>query len=304
MTLVVAVASPKSIWMLTDRRLSFGNGKVRDDARKMMFLETNDGTALLGYSGLGSTGRTEPSEWMVRVLRGRNAPLEVSLGLLKQAVIKHLRPHLSRLEMPGHSIVVAAFRDGQPRIYTIDLLVDKKAKKYQYRFTRHVTQMFEKHGEKAERGVLIAIGGSGAITLLNPRHWVKELRKLIKAHDVGRLPPGVIASYLAGINHKVHLATKDGTVGDRCIVAWRPTAGHTQEYFSGTQPEVQTEMVFMPQVSRGRDMGALLKVLHANAMEGFKIRHKVEIPGLHVVTTACLNEELAKLPEDPGETLE
>jgi hypothetical protein len=48
---LVAATSLESIWMLTDRRLSFP-ARFRDDARKMMALETNDGLALLGYAGL------------------------------------------------------------------------------------------------------------------------------------------------------------------------------------------------------------------------------------------------------------
>ena len=81
MTLVVAVTGSKSIWLLTDRRLSFPSRAAKDDARKMLLLETTDGTALLGYAGLGATALgTEPGDWMARVLRGRNHPLEQSLG--------------------------------------------------------------------------------------------------------------------------------------------------------------------------------------------------------------------------------
>ena len=62
MTLIVTVNGPESIWLLADRRLSFGgNRKPRDDAIKILALETTDGVALLGYAGLGLTVReTEP----------------------------------------------------------------------------------------------------------------------------------------------------------------------------------------------------------------------------------------------------
>ena len=143
MTLVVAAASPKSIWMLTDRRLTFRAQAPRDDARKMMFLQTVDGTAMLGYAGLGFTGRTEPSDWMARVLRGRNVPLENALDILKQAVITHLRPHVDRLwqDRPGHTIIIPAFLNRKPRIYTIDLITYGKTRKFAYRYTRHITPM-------------------------------------------------------------------------------------------------------------------------------------------------------------------
>ena len=79
MTFILAVRGPKSIWLLADRRLSYEGRLPKDDACKVMFLETTDGVAILGYAGLGATARgTEPSDWMSAVLRGRNFPLDVS----------------------------------------------------------------------------------------------------------------------------------------------------------------------------------------------------------------------------------
>ena len=89
MTLVVTVIGSESIWLLADRRLSFKDRPPKDDARKVMFLETTDGVAILGYAGLGVTGLgTEPADWMTAVLRGRNLPLEQSLEALTEAMKK------------------------------------------------------------------------------------------------------------------------------------------------------------------------------------------------------------------------
>ena len=76
MTLVVTINGPETIWVLTDRRLSSKGKAVKEDALKVMFLETTDGVAILGYCGLGATAnQTEPSNWMSAVSRGRNLPL-------------------------------------------------------------------------------------------------------------------------------------------------------------------------------------------------------------------------------------
>ena len=70
MTLVLTVNGPETIWLLADRRLSYEGRSPKDDARKVMFLETTDGVAILGYAGLGATARgTEPADWMSAVLR-------------------------------------------------------------------------------------------------------------------------------------------------------------------------------------------------------------------------------------------
>ena len=108
-TLVVAVNGPESIWLLADRRLSYKNRPPKDDARKVMFLETTDGVAILGYAGLGATALgTEPSDWMSAVLRGRNLPLEQSLGVLAEAMKKQLPRHIVRMPVdgrPAHNVV-------------------------------------------------------------------------------------------------------------------------------------------------------------------------------------------------------
>ena len=97
MTLVATINGPETIWVLADRRLSSGSRVVREDARKVMFLEATDGVAILGYCGLGATGQgNEPSNWMSAVLRGRNLPLEQSLGVIadamKEQFPRHARP--------------------------------------------------------------------------------------------------------------------------------------------------------------------------------------------------------------------
>ena len=62
MTLVLSITGPETIWVVADRRLSFADRAPADDARKIMFLESTDGIAILSYAGLGCTARgTEPA---------------------------------------------------------------------------------------------------------------------------------------------------------------------------------------------------------------------------------------------------
>jgi len=113
MTLVVGITNEASIWLLTDRRLSYDDGSHIDDARKLLVLETTDGIALLGYDGLGATVLgIEPGDWMSRVLRGRNIGLEKSLSVLTRAVRGKLPRHqlgLSCIGPPLHNVMIPAF---------------------------------------------------------------------------------------------------------------------------------------------------------------------------------------------------
>src|SRR5687768_3446657 len=124
MSLVLTVNSSESIWMLADRRLSYRGRPSKEDGRKLMSLDTSDGVAILGYAGLGATASgTEPADWMSAVLRGRNLPLEQSLGALAAAMKREFPRHLIKFprDAPaGHNILVPAFLNGEVRLYTID----------------------------------------------------------------------------------------------------------------------------------------------------------------------------------------
>ena len=124
MTLIVAAHGTRVTAAAADRRLS-GNGRTKDDARKLMFLETTDGIAILGYAGLGATAHgTEPADWMSAVLRGRNLPLEQCLAALANAMKERMPSHLTRLP-PGpaaHNVVVPAFLGETAKLYAISIV--------------------------------------------------------------------------------------------------------------------------------------------------------------------------------------
>ncbi len=199
MTLVVAAISKKSIWLLTDRRVSCGARTLTDNARKLLFLETTDGVALLGYAGLRSTAfQTEPGDWMARVLRGRNLPLEQSLSALADAVRAKIPGHLRPL--PAHFIFVPAFLGGDPRLYSIDIVRPPGRTDYFFRYARHVTSWPSAGwaSTKAYRNCWLRRSSPIARSEV-----VRELLKIVAAHDAGRITPQAVASHLARLNYQV-----------------------------------------------------------------------------------------------------
>jgi hypothetical protein len=137
-TLVVSVVGRESIWLLADRRLSSEGRSPKDDARKVMFLGTTDGVAILGYAGLGATALgTEPADWMSAVLRGRNLPLEQSLGVIAETMKKQFPPHMVRMPAPAHNVIIPAIVGNELRLYSIDLAFAPDRKSYAFRYTRH-----------------------------------------------------------------------------------------------------------------------------------------------------------------------
>jgi hypothetical protein len=203
-TFALTVNGPEMLWSLTDRRLSYDNDAPRDDGRKVMFLDTTDGQAILTYAGLGATARgTEPADWMKNVLRGRNLPMEGSLEALAVAAKKQLPAHL--LQFPGtqhisHSIAATAFVEGEPRLYTTEITFTLDRKQCWFRHARRLTTR-SKGGLGPPR---VAGTGSGASCLFGQQEQVRQLLHLVNACDRKRLSPYDVADYLAGLNLYIH----------------------------------------------------------------------------------------------------
>jgi hypothetical protein len=108
-TLVLSVHSRDSLWLVVDRRLSYGGRRPPiDDAVKVMHLETTDGVGLLAYAGLGATSQgTQSSEWINAVLRGRERlTFEQALGVLSAAANKELPKYPARMPGGAHFIII------------------------------------------------------------------------------------------------------------------------------------------------------------------------------------------------------
>lgn len=308
MTLILTVNGPKSIWLLADRRLSYKGRKPKDDARKVMFLETTDGVSILGYAGLGATALgTEPSDWMSKVLRGRKLPLEQSIGVLADAMQKQIPRHLVKMSLPGdpaHSVVIPAFLENQVRLYTIDLAFAPDRKSYNFRYTHHVTETAT--SQIINKPPKFSIGGSGAAYLQKNTKWKRKLTSLINAYDRNKIQPYAVADYLAKLNHEVSLGTKDNSVGPNCIIAWRNRrkegvhkgrGAHCS--YTGISRDSNTPS--LPTIMNGLDIVAITGIMIPIISEHSKATQEGKLP--KELDKDTLNKALARLPDKPDENL-
>ena len=304
MTLVLTVNGPDSAWTVADRRLSYAGRPTKEDARKIMLLETTDGLAILSYAGLGSTAKgIEPADWMSKVLRGRNLPLEQSLGVLAEAIKKQLPRHLLGLPVhgePTHSVIASGFVNNESRVYTIDMELEGRSR-YHFRYTRHVIkETISKNRMVAARFVG---GGSGALYLSRERGWKRSLLQLVKANDRGQISSRVLADHLARLNWRVHLGLADRSVGPRCIVAWRHrkggrhhNGGGGQQFYTGVTRDRDSPS--LPHIANGMDLHALYEVMMPHFIRSMR-------PGEPTVELDkdAINADLALLPDQPDENL-
>jgi hypothetical protein len=307
MTLVLSVNRPKTIWMLVDRRLSYRGRPPKDDARKLMHLETTDGDAILGYAGPGATARgNEPADWMSNVLRGRNVTLEQSLGFIADAMKRELPKHLIHLRqiaLPAHQIIVPSFVNGVPQLYSIDLVLDLRGGKSHFSYTRHRVDGAFRKNDSIPR---IALGGSGGVFLLRrPKEWVRPLLRAVRAHDADKISALRVADELARINLDVASKIPGQSVGPNCIVKWQYRKEGTRNGGGGHQS--YTGLVRdaagpgYPTITRGTDLNALIEVMLPRIMKNFEA---LRIGGPdRELDTESINAQLAKLPHQPDERL-
>jgi hypothetical protein len=298
MTLVLTIQGREAIWLLADRRLSFRRQVPRDDARKIMVLNTIDAVAIMGYAGLGMTAAgTEPSDWMTRVLRGRSLTFEHSLNELARAAEKQLPRHLKKIERgfgsARHAVVVTAFVGGEARCYSIDVGLGLGGEPI---------GRYRRYRQESGGCPRVAVFGSGQSYLQRDLSWRRPLLNWVRYYDRRMVGALVVADKLARLNEEVHLA--DGMVGPRCIVVWRNRegavrgAGGHQFYNAG---ERELESGLLPGISRGMDVNALLKVMIPDAHRALSnmLKGKPAIEDLDEV-----NRQAARLEMGPDEQLE
>jgi hypothetical protein len=304
MTLILTVNGPETIWMLADRRLSYPDRPPKDDGRKLMFLDTKDGGAILGYAGLGATAKgTEPADWMSAVLRGHNLPLERSLEVLATAFQKQLPKHLLRMSStiePSHSVYIPAILNGEVRFYIIDIALNPDRKTYKFRHTRYIVT-----DSQPPRTPRLAIGGSGAYYLNRDRTWIRDLLHLVRAYDEQKVTPTAIADYLASLNYKVHRELRDNTVGPRCIIAWRNKksgvhkSGGEHRHYTGLTADKNSPM--LPTISCGMDIKAVIETSMPHILAAMPQEQAPD--SAPPLDGDALNADLARLPEHPDEEL-
>jgi len=310
-TLVLSLLGRNTMWVVVDRRLSYGeNGPPpRDSATKVMRLQTDDGVGLLAYAGLGASAHgTEPSAWMSSTLRGRRLTFEESLGVIAEAATRELPVHLAQIEGSAHSIIVPAYLRGQgARLFSIDNVLDRATGQHRYRFVR-----WERTKDSQDPGFAITLAGTGGVWLSQKRQkllWKSSRHSLLhakRAHDRGKLSDRAVADQLAAINFSAHQAVPE-TVGPTCVVVWtrRPGAPgdgvNAHQFYSGLDRVTDHGMI--PAISNGMDWSALGQVIASEFQRSISEANWPESDGPIDLDDERLNERLAELPSDPDEHL-
>ena len=282
MTLVIALTGKKSIWLATDRRLST-TSRQWDSAVKTIALDGIDGSALLGYAGLGATGRQiEPSIWMRDLLVGHGGlTVEQALGVIAEAMKAEMPSQLRK--MPGrkiHGVLAPALINGVPQLYSISIDLGRSGADSKFIFTRHV------RSEPGNHAARLGVAGSGANYLPPEKLWYRNLFRLLIAHEKGQVSAETIADELASLVKST--SNKDTFVSEDCIVQWRSNSGGFQFYSQGARVHQNAEI---PTAANGMNLNAIMNALLPIVQDGFAAFRRGDA---HELDTARIQTELNK----------
>lgn len=268
-TLVLSLQSRDTIWVVADRRLSYpAPFSPRDDAVKMLVLETLDGISVLAYAGLGATTRKmQPSAWMNNVVRGLGGlSIEQALAVLADAANEELGPFLPHVG--SHTVIAPSFITNHgPAAYVID---DRPVGGIHiHNFVRLTSD------KRVRRPPPILLAGTGGAHLERTKStWQRPLRSLAAACDRRAVTEEAVADELARLALKVHRDIGDQSVGPSAIVIWRrrpdakPGPGGAHQFYVDGQRVAPDAAI--PMISNGLDVAALAKItLEAHIAAGF-----------------------------------
>lgn len=255
MTLIMALHGAKSVWLCTDRRLTYPTN-IRDDGCKVLSISGTDGVALLGYSGLGdSLAKTQPSDWMNDVLKDQHGlTVAQQLGLIADATKLHMPAQLALMNgTQFHAALASAIVNGEPCLYAMSIELRGIGLPPNFVFNRYCPPP------------RFAFAGSGADYLNDENKWTRDILRIVGRVESGHVNPLAVADRLAAMNETV--ASKDLFVSEECIVAWHHNGGCHQLY-NGAKRGAQ-EPFFLPIMSNGVDGRDLAKLMMPLGLQQF-----------------------------------
>jgi hypothetical protein len=212
----------------------------------MLHISGTDGDALLGYAGLGtSLAGTQPSDWMNDVLAEHHAlSIESQIGVIANAMKADLPPQLRRMAgAQAHHLIATAIVSGEPRLYGVGLALCPLGGDPSFIHTRYART------ESGGPPPRFAVAGSGVNHMPKGKAWARDILRVVRGVEAGRVNPLAVADRLAVLNAEI--ASRDKYVSSNCIVTWRMGGGSTQ-FYDGRQ-RVKAD-VSVPTVARGMDV--------------------------------------------------
>jgi hypothetical protein len=205
-----------------------------------------------------------------------------------------------------HSFAIPAFVDGEPRMYTMDLIEKSTGVSFQYK--RHILG-----GGIAPMQLTAPVGsmGTGRSALETDRFYARRLLGVVNAYNQEKVSASAVSAQFAKLCYFAHQLTTDGTVGPSCIVVWRNSKtsrykGGGQTFYEATK-EVDGGVLPTVSVGMGVDVSAIeasmLMLFYPRVVEYFGALERGGDVQLPSITREEIEEQLSKLPHDPDDEL-
>jgi hypothetical protein len=274
-TLIQTVAAPWGIWQCADHRLTAlaGGALVDDHSIKQAAFTCTNGTALLGYSGIGQRvgryGLADLSEWLRGFVGGESRSVAETVGLIGQQATLQLGATAAQLGTE-HTFSIGAMVGGRAWLYVVSNLLASA------RLDAFRTIGLEVH----RRPYVFVAGATGALSACD-RVLLRQVVKRSRRHatQFGRI--------LAEFNRRAAGNAKHGhLISPHCLTSYLPREGSVHSEMHNPGDALSTRTMIVPHLLFGIDLTDM-------------VRYRLELGRAHERGTPQRHDEYARRAVDP-----
>ncbi len=224
MTFTVTLVNQHGIWQSSDLRITDPKtGQLVDDfSIKQLSFRCPDGAALLTYSGAGSVGGVQVSDWIRQFLRGETRTVDQTLIQIREHATRDLGPLLLKLKIK-HMFNVGAFLGGVPWIVQIR----------NFQVSRAGEGPVEREFQTSARKVT---DGAGFVVPWPCILSMADLAKLVKISDKRPRKPSEFSDLLGEVNLRTARSYRQ-LVSERCVTTYQPPSGDGLQTYVHNAPK-------------------------------------------------------------------
>ena len=307
MTLVYAAQTKRSVWLMTDRRLSYGDSKraPHDDGVKQCHIYTEDGIVMLGYAGLGKTSvGIQPSTWMAGIFNGLKGTVPEHLELLKLRMLEQLPKHFKKIKSKEdvllQPVIAPAIVNGKTRIFVVQFSAYRAHKRNLGIVA--IPQYTNKLTGFKYNCCDLATGSGQREPFKIGNSWRRELFNRLKLFDNAKVDGNYVAEHLNILNQ--YSASIHDDISEACDICFKST-NKTSGTYRFPLPNQQFDncgQAMIPTVMASKNLGPIVNAFKPLLIAQAKTFINNDDTHLEIALEH-LKLDLEKISENPEEKL-
>lgn len=252
MTLIFNLATADRVVQVSDRRLTWSNGKIDDDCNKVICATCVDAYFTIGYTGLATIGG-KTDDWLLNYLQEIKIN-ELQLRSVVEQLTDEITEILSKVRVDkkdkGITFVFCGFREKIPFILHISNLENENAEPLSYVDDVFHMGILSKRAEALPKKTLMVQYHGMESAVIQPIH--KRIDRLARRKFFHNNEGEVIAQEIVNLIRAAARTPSYGKyIGRNCMAVIVSPPGSEQGFKSIYYPDLASPEEFMPHLLLG-----------------------------------------------------